>query len=369
MCLLVTSYEDLVKGSVLTQPVYDPGRPIDLVARESGLDPSAIDKLASNENPLGPSPKALNAARKALAKVQLYPENDCYYLRKELAKRRNLDADQLIFGRGSSEIINLLGLAFIEPGVEVVMGKHAFISYKIETLLFGGTPIEVPLTDLRHDLSAMAEAVTPNTRLVFLPSPNNPTGTVNSEEEILDYVAGLPEHVIFCFDEAYAEYIDDPPDLRPLIGEGKKVICLRTFSKIYGLAGLRVGYGYAAPELCGILDRVRPPFNVSSIAQEAALAALDDDAWIESCRTLNRAGLEQLQQGLKDLGMETVPSFGNFILARFENSDSIYNHLMDQGIIVRPLKVYALPEYLRLTVGTEAQNRRLLACLAEYSGR
>jgi len=365
----MTSYEDLVKNSVLTQPVYEPGRPIDLMARESGLDPAAIDKLASNENPMGPSPKAMEAAIKALAEVRLYPENDCYFLREKLAGFRGLGTDQLIFGRGSSEIIDLLGHVFIEPGVEVVMGAHAFISYKIETLLFGGKPVEVPLAGMRHDLPAMAAAITPKTRLVFLPSPNNPTGTANTEEEILDFVAGLPDHVIFCFDEAYAEYLDRPPDLRPLIEEEKKVICLRTFSKIYGLAGLRVGYGYAAPELCGLLNRVRPPFNVSSVAQAAALAALDDEEWVENCRVLNRAGLEQLEQGLNRLGVETVPSQGNFIMAQFENSDKVCYYLRDQGIIVRPLKVYALPRHLRITVGKEAQNRRFLACLAVFINR
>ena len=365
----MTSYEDLVKKSVLTKPVYEPGRPIDLVARESGLDPAAIDKLASNENPMGPSPKAMESAIKALADVRLYPENDCYFLREKLADRRGLGVDQLIFGRGSSEIINLLGHAFIEPGVEVVMGEHAFISYKIETLLFGGKPVEVPLVGLRHDLPAMAAAITPNTRLVFLPSPNNPTGTANTEEEIFDFATGLPDHVIFCFDEAYAEYLARPPDLRPLIEEGKKVICLRTFSKIYGLAGLRVGYGYAAPELCELLNRARPPFNVNSVAQAAALAALDDEGWVENCRILNRAGLEQLEQGLTRLGVETVPSQGNFILAQFEKSDKVYYYLRDKGIIVRPLKVYSLPRHLRITVGAEAQNRRFLACLAEFMNR
>ena len=365
----MTSYEDLVKKSVLTKPVYEPGRPIDLVARESGLDPAAIDKLASNENPMGPSPKAMESAIKALADVRLYPENDCYFLREKLADRRGLGVDQLIFGRGSSEIINLLGHAFIEPGVEVVMGEHAFILYKIETLLFGGKPVEVPLADLRHNLSAMAAAITPKTRLVFLPSPNNPTGTANTKEDIMDFATSLPEHVIFCFDEAYAEYLDSPPDLRPLIEEGKKIICLRTFSKIYGLAGLRVGYGYAAPELCGLLNRVRPPFNVSSVAQAAVMAALDDEEWIETCRVLNRSGLDQLEQGLNRMGVETVPSQGNFILAQFKKSDKIYNYLREQGIIVRPLTVYALPRHLRITVGTEAQNRRFLECLSEFLKR
>ena len=360
------TYNDLVKPSVLKQPVYQPGRPIELVALEFGLDPNEVIKLASNENPLGVSPKALVAAHEAMGSIAFYPENDCYFLREKLAIKRGVAPEQLIFGAGSNEIIQMLGHAFIEPGVDVIMGKSAFISYKLFTLLFGGNAIEVPLINFTHDLKGMAKAVTPNTKLVFLPSPNNPTGTWNEEKDILDFIHEMPDHLVFVYDEAYAEYIDDPPDLRPLVAAGIKIICLRTFSKIYGLAGFRIGYGYGEHELIDLLNRVRPPFNVSSIAQAAALAALDDNEYVKKCKTLNQSGMRQLEKGLEKLGYEIVPSRANFLLVRFENSDKVYQYLQGKGVIVRPLKGYALEEHLRISVGTEQQNDRVLSILAEF---
>jgi len=360
------TYNDIVKPSVLKQPIYQPGRPIELVALEFRLDPNEVIKLASNENPLGVSPKALAAAQEALASIAYYPENDCYFLREKLAGVRNLAPEQLIFGAGSNEIIQMLGHAFIEPGVDVIMGKSAFISYKLFTLLFGGNAIEVPLIDFTHDLKGMAKAITAKTKLVFLPSPNNPTGTWNEEEDILAFINEMPDHLIFVYDEAYAEYINNPPDLRPLIASGKKIICLRTFSKIYGLAGFRIGYGYGNVELIDLLNRVRPPFNVSSIGQTAALGALDDNEYVEKCKVLNQSGMKQLEEGLQSLGHEVVPSRANFLLVRFENSDKVYQYLQAKGVIVRTLKGYALEEHLRISVGTKQQNDRVLSVLAQY---
>lgn len=270
----------LVNPNVLSQPVYEPGKPIDEVARELGLDPNGILKLASNENPLGPSPLALAAATRALAQSELYPDGGCFALRQKLAAIHGLAPDQWVVGNGSNELLELLGHVFLRPGDEVVMGTPAFIVYKLVALLFGARPVEVPLVNHRHDLDALARAITPRTKLIFLPSPNNPTGTANTPEEITAFVRALPEHVVFVFDEAYAEFLDNPPDLRPLIAEGRKVIGLRTFSKIYGLASLRVGYGYSSPELAALLNRVRQPFNVNAIGQAAALAALDDHAFV-----------------------------------------------------------------------------------------
>ncbi len=360
------TYSNLVKPSVLKQPIYQPGRPIELVALEYGLDPDDVIKLASNENPLGVSPKALAAAHEAMDAVAFYPENSCYFLREKLAEKRGVLLEQLIFGAGSNEIIQMLGHAFIEPGVDVIMGKSAFISYKLFTLLFGGNAIEVPLVNFTHDLKGMAEAITAKTKLVFLPSPNNPTGTWNEENDIVKFIDDMPDHLVFVYDEAYAEYIDDPPDLRPAIAAGKKIICLRTFSKIYGLAGFRIGYGYGDSELIELLNRVRPPFNVSSVAQAAALAALDDDEYVEHCKAINNSGMIQLEKGLIELGYEVVPSRANFLLVRFENSDKVYQYLEAKGVIVRPLKGYALEEHLRISVGTERENTQLLSILAEY---
>ncbi len=355
----------LVNPSVLTQPVYEPGKPIEDVARELGLDPAGILKLASNENPLGPSPLAVAAATRALAHGELYPDGGCFVLRQKLAARHGLAPEQFVVGNGSNEILELLGHVFLRPGDEVVMGAPAFIVYKLVALLFGARPVEVPLVDHRHDLDALARAVTPRTKLVFLPSPNNPTGTANTEAEIHAFVRALPEQVVFVFDEAYAEYLDNPPDLRPLLAEGRKVVGLRTFSKIFGLASLRVGYGYASPELAGLLNRVRQPFNVNAIGQAAAVAALDDADFTARARATNAAGLSQLGAALDQRGLEIVPSVANFLLVKVGDGAWVFAELQKRGVIVRPMRPYGMPEWLRVTVGTPVQNERFLAALDE----
>ncbi len=358
------TYQHLCKDAIRSLPVYEPGKPIELVAREYGLDPERVDKLASNENPLGPSPMALAAARRAAAETWLYPENSCYWLRHKLADRLNVGPDQLIFGAGSNEVFYLLADVFVAAGVEVVMGESAFISYKISTLLHGGTPVEVPLRELRHNLDAMRGAVTERTRLVYLPNPNNPTGTANAADEVIAFVRSLPEHVVCCYDEAYAEYQEAAPDLRPLIAEGRQLICTRTFSKIYGLAGLRIGYGYGCPALVALLERARPPFNVGNVAQAAALAALDDTGFVERSRRGNIEGMRYLAAGLERLGFTSVPSCGNFILVDFgAKAQDVFETLLQNGIIVRPVAGYDLPQYLRITVGRPEQHDRLLGVL------
>jgi len=351
----------LVNPSVLTQPIYEPGKPIEDVARELGLDPASILKLASNENPLGPSPLGIAAATKALTQSEVYPDGGCFVLRQKLAAHHGLAADQFVVGNGSNEILELLGHVFLRPGDEVVMGAPAFIVYKLVALLFGATPVEVPLVNHRHDLAALGRAITPRTKLVFLPSPNNPTGTANTAEEIVAFVRALPEHVVFVFDEAYAEYVENPPDLRPLIAEGRKVICLRTFSKIYGLAALRVGYGYCAREMALLLGRVRQPFNVNAIGQAAAVAALDDDEFTQRAREVNATGLRRLEAEFTQRGLEWVPSEANFLLVKVGDGARGFSELQKRGVIVRPMKAYGMPEWLRVTVGTEAQNTRVLS--------
>ncbi len=355
---------DLAQRHVMSQPVYEPGKPIEYVARELGLDPATIIKLASNENPVGSSPKALKAVRAALKDSQLYPDGGCVRLRDKIAAKLGLKPEQIAVGNGSNELLELLGHAFLGAGDEVVMGKPAFIVYKLVTLLFGAKPVEVPLVNHVHDLKAMAAAITPRTKLVYLACPNNPTGTANSEAEILEFVRALPDHVVFVLDEAYAEYVENPPDLRPLIAEGRKVICLRTFSKIYGLAGFRVGYGYAPAELVALLNRVRQPFNVNSVAQEAAIAALDDEAFVKRSRRVNNAGLKQLTKGFKALGLEVAPSAANFLLVKVGDGNAVFQKLQKAGVIVRPVGGYGLPEWVRVTVGTRAQNERLLSLMA-----
>ena len=359
------TFAELANPGILPQPIYEPGKPIETVARELGLDPTGIIKLASNENPSGPSPKALAAAQHALREAHLYPDGGYFSLRQKLSAKLGLGMNQFVLGNGSNELIELMGHAFLSPGTECVMHQSAFIVYKLVTLLFGARPVEVPLAiGLQQDLPSLLAAITPRTRLMFLASPANPTGATNTAEEIVALVRALPPHVILVMDEAYTDFLENPPDLRPLIAEGRKVICLRTFSKIYGLASLRIGYGYAAPELTAVLKRVRQPFNVNAIAAAAATAALDDEEFVTKCRCENRTGLAQLGAGFSRLGLEFVPAQGNFILVKVGDGVATFDAMQRQGVITRTVNGYGLPEWLRVTVGTQAQNERLLKTLA-----
>jgi len=352
------------QAHILGQPVYTPGKPISQVAREFGLDPAAIDKLASNENPLGPSPKAVAAAAAALSEVNLYPDGGCWDLTAKLSERLGIGRDQLVFSNGSNELLELVAHVFLGPDTEAVMGENTFIVYKLATLLMGAKPVEVPMPGFAHDLAAMRAAVTPKTRVVFLASPNNPTGTAHTEAELIRFVRSLPEDVLFVLDEAYAEYQDPAPDLRPLIAGGWPVLCARTFSKIYGLAGLRVGYGYTRPDIAALLQRVRAPFNVNSVAQAAAVAALDDEEFVRRSRESNRAGLAQLEAGFKKLGLGCVPSAANFILVAVPEAARAFGFLQARGTIVRPFG--SMPGHLRISVGTADQNKRCLDNLAAF---
>jgi histidinol-phosphate aminotransferase len=354
------TFADLARPFVLSQPVYEPGKPIEDVARELGLDVDSIIKLASNENPLGSSPAALEAAMIALKRLELYPDGGAVRLRARLGRHLGLPSEQVVVGNGSNEILELLGHVFLGPGDETVMGDPAFAVYKLVTLLFGAQPLEVPLVEHRHDLNAMLAAITDRTKLVFLPSPNNPTGTANSEDEIKSFIEALPPHVVFVYDEAYAEYLANPTDLRPFIAAGRKIICLRTFSKIYGLAGLRLGYGYAHADLIALMNRVRQPFNINAVALAAGLAALEDDAWVRKSRQTNSAGLAQLIGGFDSLGLEHIPSVANFVAVRVGNGAGVFAELQKLGVIVRPLASYGMKEWVRVSVGTLDQNDRVL---------
>jgi len=355
---------DLAKPHVRSLPAYEPGRPIDEVARELGLDPSGIIKLASNENAFGPSPLAVRAAKRAIEQGQLYPDGGCYELRRRLAAEHGLAPGQFVIGNGSNEIIELLGHVFLGPGDEVVMGVPDFIVYRLVTLLFGARPVEVPLVNFRNDLKALARAVTPRTRLLFISTPNNPTGTAVAEDELLAFIRSLPESVICVVDEAYTHYAEGAPDIRPLIAEGRNVVGLRTFSKIFGLASLRIGYGYSGGDMAALLDRVRQPFNVNAIAQAAAAAALDDGKFTRMCALETRKGLRRLEAGFGELGLEFVPSQANFVLVRVGDGARVSDALQRRGVIIRPLKTYDLPEWVRVTAGTADQNERLLRGLA-----
>ncbi len=358
------NFSQLATPRILDQPIYQPGKPIEQVAHEYKLKPEDVCKLASNENPWGASPLAIAAGKDALNHVHLYPEGSGLGLRNAIGKNLKLEPSQIILGNGSNEIIELLGHIFLEKGDEVIVGEHAFVVYKLMTLLMGATPVVVPMPDLVHDLNEMHNAITDRTKLIFLPSPNNPTGTANSPKQIIQFVKSLPDHVIFCLDEAYAEYLTIPTDLKPLMKEGKKVLAMRTFSKIHGLAGLRIGYGYGNYELIQLLQKARQPFNVNSIAQASAIAALEDKDWVTQCRKRNLDGLEQMMSGLEKLNLKYIPSEANFLLIEVGDGQAIFNSLQQLGIITRPMSEN-LKEFVRISIGTEEENLKALTALKQ----
>jgi histidinol-phosphate aminotransferase len=342
---------------------YEPGKPIEEVEREYGIAHSV--KLASNENPLGPSPKALAAIRAKLDQLHLYPDGDCFYLKNRLAKKLAVAPENLIFGNGSNEIIELAARTFLRPGDEAVMAEQAFVVYQLIVQAVGGKSKQVPLSNFTHDLDAIAEAVSPQTRMVFLANPNNPTGTIFRRDEWGRFLDKVSAEVLLIVDEAYFEYVQDPgyPDSLKYHADGRAILTLRTFSKLYGLAGLRIGYGVAPKELISMMQRVRQPFNVNAAAQWAALAALDDVDHVRRSLEVNRQGLDYLQSEFAKLGLAHVPSHGNFILVRVGKGQEIFQQLITQGVIVRPMGAYKFPEYVRVTVGTMEENRKFIDAL------
>jgi histidinol-phosphate aminotransferase len=351
-------------------PAYQPGRPIEEVARELDLPPQDIIKMASNENPLGPSPMALAAMEKTLRQLHLYPDGNAYYLKQRLAERLGVDPINLIFGNGSNEIIEFVGHALIAPGFDVIVSEYCFAVYPMITRLFGGNLITVPAKNYGHDLPAMLRAITPQTRVIFVANPNNPTGTLAPREEIVNLINEVPPEVLLVMDEAYIEFMDDPVDLLPLLRRGLKpnLLLMRTFSKIYGLAGLRLGYGIGQPELIGALEKVRQPFNINSLVQAGALAALDDLEHIQRTRRNNLAGLRFFEQGLRELGLKFIPSAANFLLVKTGDGQRVFKELERQGVITRPMGGYQLPEFIRISIGTPAENTRCLAALKKTLG-
>jgi histidinol-phosphate aminotransferase len=339
---------------------YEPGKPIEDVARELGLKPQDIIKLASNENPLGPSPKALAAMRETLERSHFYPDGGGYYLREAIAKKFGFDRGSVMLGCGSNEIIEFIGKAFLNPGDEIVTARHAFVVYKLMATLFGATTVEVPDPNFAHDLDAMAAAITPRTKEVFIANPNNPTGTLLSQQEIDRFMAKVPDHVIVVFDEAYYEFLENPPDTLKFVREGRNVVVLRTFSKIQGLANLRIGYGLAKPELIEVLGKTRQPFNTNGIAQAGALAGLADDEHQTRTREITIQGRNFLQKEFAAMGLDYVPSFANFVLVCVHDGKAVFQALMKKGIIVRDMTSYGLPEWIRVSIGTMEQNERFL---------
>jgi len=339
---------------------YVPGKPIEELQRELGL--ARVIKLASNENPLGPSPKAVAALAGAGNILHRYPDGGAYQLRQALADRWKVTSDHVILGNGSDEIIGLLARTFLAPGDEAVMADQTFVIYKMEVVAAHGIPVVVPLTKWTHDLDAMARAATTKTRLLFLCNPNNPTGTMVSAEAVDRLMERIPPDVIVVFDEAYVEYVRDPhfPDSLAYVKQGRNAIVLRTFSKIYGLAGLRIGYGITTPEITNFLNRVRPPFNANSLAQRAALAALGDDEHVAKSRAVNATGMEQVGAGLRALGLLPIPSEANFIYVDVKRDGrKVFDALLREGIIVRHIE----GTMVRVTIGQPDENSAFLNAL------
>lgn len=344
---------------------YEPGKPIEELARERGLKPEDIIKMASNENPLGPSPKALEAMHAALAECNIYPDGGGYKLRQAIADKFSVKMSQVVLGNGSNEIIEFIGHAFLKPGDEVITAEHAFVVYKLMATLFGAKTIEVPDPGYIHDLDAMLAAVTPRTKEIFIANPNNPTGTLVNQEQIDRFMDKVPPHVVVIFDEAYYEFLDNPPDTMKYAREGRNVMLLRTFSKIQGLAGLRIGYGIGSEEVVGVVQKTRQPFNANSIAQAGALAGLLDEEHQNKTKQITDEGRAYLQSEFGKMGLEYVPSHANFVLVKVGDGNTVFQKMLDKGIILRAMAAYKLPEWVRISVGTMEQNVRCIATLKE----
>ncbi len=358
---------DLAPGYIRAIAPYQPGKPTSELARELGLEESGIVKLASNENPLGVSPKALAAMRSLLDGLARYPDGNGFELKQALSRRCGVGQDQIVLGNGSNDVLELAARAFLAPGLSAVYSQHAFAVYPLAVKAVGAQGIEVPARDYGHDLAAMAAAVRADTRIVFVANPNNPTGTFVAGAELEKFVAALPRDVLVVLDEAYTEYLR--PDFRyDSIGWLKRhpnLVITRTFSKVYGLAGLRVGYALAAPGVADLMNRVRQPFNVNSLSLAAAAAALGDEAFIRDSYELNCRGMDQIVAGLGRLGLKHIPSYGNFVTFEVAGAGKVFQKLLRLGVIVRPIAAYGMPGHLRVSIGLESENARFLDALKQ----
>lgn len=342
---------------------YQPGKPITQLAREMGLPVERIVKLASNENPLGMSPKARAALEQALNSLERYPDD--FELKHALAQHTGLGMERIVLGNGSNDVLDILARVFLAPGRSAVFSQHAFAVYPLATLSAGGEPIAVPAKDFGHDLEAMCAAIRPDTRVVWLANPNNPTGTFLPYPQLKAFLQRVPQDVVVVLDEAYNEYI--PPaervDTAAWLADFPNLVLTRTFSKIYGLAGLRIGYALASADISDLMNRVRQPFNCNNLALAAAVAALDDHAFVAQSYALNRAGMEQIVATLKRFGLSHIPSHGNFVTFKAGDAATVNRKLLEQGVIVRPIGGYGMPEWLRVTIGREGENTRFAEAL------
>ncbi len=362
-------FKSIANPWIAEQKPYQPGRPIEEVARELGLDSAdGIVKLASNENALGPSPMAQEAMLHAVANMHLYPDGGSYYLRRALALRFGVAEDMIMLGCGCNEHAVLLANAFMQPGDNLVMSERSFVVYKLVAQLFQCESIAVPMKGMTHDPDAMLEAITPKTKLVIIGNPNNPTGTMISQEQVDEFIRRVPRNVVTVFDEAYMELLEPEQQVDTIkhVNAGHKpVVTLRTFSKAYGLAGLRVGYAIARSEAIDLLNKVRQPFNVNAMAQTAAVAALGDENHLAATRRMLKSGREQIMNGLRELGLDPVESVTNFIMFPFGRAKELTAELTKRKVIIRPLAGFGLPNYVRVSVGTENENAAFLKAMGE----
>lgn len=343
---------------------YEPGKPVEDVARELGLEPDQIIKLASNENPLGPAPLALKAMHNLIDRCHIYPDGGGYHLRNAIAERNGLERSQVVLGNGSNEIIEFLYHGFTRPGKSsVVASRYAFVVYKLMAQLFDVEMIETPDKELAHDLEAMLNAIQSDTRLVFVANPNNPTGLRIPNDELKEFVDQVPEHCLSVIDEAYFEFLESPPETVQWLQSCPRLILLRTFSKIQGLAALRIGYGMTSTEIAEVLQRCRQPFNANAMAQAAALAGLKDEDHQRKTLELTRTGLKELEEWCREKALPTLPSEANFLLIKTGRAEEIFRQLLEQGVIVRSMTSYGLPDYIRVSIGTPEEMERFKQCI------
>jgi histidinol-phosphate aminotransferase len=363
------NYSELAPPYIRAIAPYQPGKPISELERELGI--SGIVKLASNENPLGCSPKATAAMLEAIKTIALYPDGNGFELKDALCRCYGVEHERMVLGNGSNDMLELAARAFLTVGDKAVYSDHAFAVYPLATQAVGATGISVPAINFGHDLEAMLKvAVDQQAKLVFIANPNNPTGTFIGEVDLLGFLRALPSQILVVLDEAYNEYLPEECryDSVSWLKDFPNLIISRTFSKAYGLAGLRVGYAFADVQVADMMNRVRQPFNVNSVAQAAAVAALQDTDFVKQTHALNQRGMEQITQGLRKLGLEFIPSYGNFISFKIGNGLKKYRRLLELGVIVRPVASYDMPDYLRVSIGLESENEKFLSALKQVLG-
>ena len=365
---MTTDYKSQAVEGVQGLRPYQPGKPIDELARELGLNEKDIVKLASNENPVGPSPKALAAIQGELEELTRYPDGAGFELKKVLCEKLNIQPEQITLGNGSSDILDFITRVFVNDGDNIVVSQHAFAIYGLVAKMVGAETIAAPAKNFAHDLDAMLAAINDKTRIVFVTNPNNPTGTWIKKDELIAFLDKVPERVLVLLDEAYFEYVDeaDYPNGIELLSQYSNLVVTRTFSKAYGLASMRVGYGVSSPEIADLLNRVRPPFNVNSFALAAAKAAVLDEGYVAESIAVNNNGMAYLEGEFNRLGLDFIPSVGNFISVKMPtgiDAMAVNDGLLREGVIIRPVANYEMPEYLRVSIGIAKENQAFIAAL------